>query len=70
MFKISPPEEEPEKSNDALSCKVYLVEVVVVWTFHNSTMYDKCQSQQAKVLALSLEPAYHDDSNETLQPIC
>ena len=54
MFKISPPEEEPEKSNDALSWKVYLVEVVVVvWTFHNSPMYDECydECQRAKVLA-------------------
>ena len=31
---------------------------------HNSTIYDECHTQSAMVLAMSLERAYHNDSND------
>ena len=36
---------------------------------HNSPIYDECQTQKAKVLALLWERAHRDDSNDTPQPI-
>ena len=36
---------------------------------HNSPIYDECQTQSAKVLALPWKRAHQDDSNDTPQPI-
>ena len=38
--------------------------------WHNSPIYDECQTQSAWVLALPWERTHQDDSNDTPQPIC
>ena len=36
---------------------------------NNASIYDECQTQSAKVWALSQEQAHQDDSNDTSKPI-
>ena len=42
----------------------------LVFKIHNSPIYDECETNSAMVFALPPEPAYQDNTNDTLQPVC
>ena len=63
-----------------LAIAVSLVNEMFFWIFssptdhlfkiHNSPIYDECETNSAMVFALPPEPAYQDNTNDTLQPVC
>ena len=63
-----------------LAIAVSLVNEMFFWIFssptdhlfkiHNAPIYDECETNSAMVFALPPEPAYKDNTNDTLQPVC